>query len=221
MREDVVRSPRNLGRVSKILSTKPCPTHIAEVERVLTEGQYMVVVADPLYKLHRGDSNDERAAVDLMRKFDRWRTDLRFALLLPVHLRKPPAGVKFSMNEFFGSTAYLRGAEVVLGLQRVRDGYARLHFFKDRDGDLPVPEAWGLLYDKHTGYRRDPDDGAKKPKAIDHIRELLEAQPGITTPQIINATGTFEVLPPRPLIPTPSDPHNGFASSRPDDVAAM
>ena len=120
--------------------------HVAEVERVLERGDYALVVADPLYKLHAGDSNAEREAVDLMRRFDGWRERFGFALVLPVHCRKPVPGSKFSIHDLFGSSAYVRGAEVVLGLQRVRDGYSQLHFLKDRDGDLPIATAWGLLF---------------------------------------------------------------------------
>jgi hypothetical protein len=159
------------------------------VERVLAEGKYGVVDLDPFYKTHGGDSNDERAAVNLMRLFDRWREEHGFCLLLPVHCRKPPVGVRFSMHEFFGSSAYLRGAEVVLGLQLLRPGYSRLHFFKDRDGDLPLGEAWGLLFDREGGFRRDPNDGKPKETAADRVRELLEVDPGMTISALANATG--------------------------------
>jgi AAA domain len=165
---------------------------IAALEQQLGEGSYSVVAADPLYKLHTGDSNAEREAVDLMRTFDRWRATHHFALILPVHCRKPPIGAKFSMHEFFGSSAYLRGAEVIIGLQRVRDGYSRLHFFKDRDSDLPVGTAWGLLYNHDDGYRRDPDDRADRKNAADQVRDLIEADPGITQAQLREATGYAE-----------------------------
>jgi len=161
---------------------------VEALDNVFADGSFDLVVADPLYKLHAGDSNDERSAVDLMKLFDGWREQHGFCLLLPVHCRKPPPGVKFSMHEFFGSTAYLRGAEVVLGLQRLRDGYSRLHFFKDRDGDLPLGEAWGLLFNRESGYRRDPDDGKPKLTAADKVRELLEADPGMTISDLVNAT---------------------------------
>jgi hypothetical protein len=72
--------------------------------------------------------------------------------LLPVHCRKPVPGMKFSVHDLFGSSAYVRGAEVVLGLRRVSDGYAKLHFLKDRDGDLPISTAWGLLFDQEEGF---------------------------------------------------------------------
>src|SRR5205823_836143 len=126
------------------------------------------------------------------RQFDSWRTQLRFALLLPVHLRKPPIGAKFSIHEFFGSSAYVRGAEVVLGLQRVRDGYARLHFLKDRDGDLPVPAAWGLLFDREAGYRRDPDDTTPRETVAEKVRAALEDEQPLPLRELEIRTGAAE-----------------------------
>jgi hypothetical protein len=164
-------------RVPDGLSLDSDRRHVAAVEDVLERGQYAVVVADPLYKLHTGDSNDEREAVDLMRRFDAWRERFRFALLLPVHCRKPVPGTKFSIHDLFGSSAYVRGAEIVLGIQRVSDGYAKFHFLKDRDGDLPIGAAWGLLFSREEGYRRDPKDGEPRETALDKVRELLAADP--------------------------------------------
>ncbi|HXW59246.1 MAG TPA: AAA family ATPase [Solirubrobacteraceae bacterium] len=182
---DFIRVPDGLALDSDV-------QQVGAIEERLAAGGYDVVLADPLYKLHRGDSNDERAAVDLMRQLDRWREHFGFALILLVHTRKPPAGAKFTMHEFFGSSAYLRGAEIVLGLQLVRHGYSRLHFFKDRDGDLPIRKAWGLLFDREHGYRRDPDDEHRKPTTAEHVRELLEADPAMTDAQLMAATGRSE-----------------------------
>lgn len=83
-----------------------------------------------------------------------------------VHRRKMQPGTRgaFTIDDLFGSSAYLRGAEVVLGVRRPRAGYAHLHFFKDRDGDLPVGERWGLLFDREDGFRRDPDDESQRPQ---------------------------------------------------------
>lgn len=162
------------------------------IEHQLAAGDYAVVLADPLYKLHRGDSNAEREAVDLMRRFDGWREKYGFALILLVHCRKPPVGAKFTKHEFFGSSAYLRGAEIILGLQLVRDGYSRLHFFKDRDGGLPINTAWGLLFDRESGYRRDPDDEKPKQTARQAVEELLAQQPEMTTAQLAAASGYAE-----------------------------
>lgn len=176
-------------RVPDGLSLDSDDRHAAEVERVLADGGYAIVACDPLYKLHSGDSNAEREAVDLMRRFDAWRDQYGFALVLPVHCRKPLPGTKFSIHDLFGSSAYVRGAEVVLGLQRLRDGYSRLLFLKDRDGDLPIGESWGLLFDRDNGYRRDPDDGKHEPTTVEQVQELLQQTPGMTKAQLTEATG--------------------------------
>ena len=176
-------------RVPAGLSLNDDEQQAAEIERHLAKHNYVAVLADPLYKLHTGDSNDERAAVDLMSRFDDWRERYGFALALLSHTRKPPIGAKFSMHEFFGSSAYLRGAEIILGLQRVRDGYARLHFFKDRDGDLPVGSSWGLLFDRDAGYRRDPTDDKPKETATTQVQALLGQGTPLTPEQIAEATG--------------------------------
>jgi hypothetical protein len=180
---DYVRVPDGLSLDSDF-------QHIAEVERLFEEGGYSLVVADPLYKLHAGDSNAEREAVDLMRRFDGWREQFGFALSLPVHCRKPVPGMRFTIHDVFGSSAYVRGAEVVLGLQRMRDGYSRLYFLKDRDGDLPIGEKWGLLFSREHGFRRDPTDG--QPSTAERLAELRALDPGITQVQAAQALGVTD-----------------------------
>jgi len=179
---DIARAPDGLALDSD-------EREVAAVEEMLAAGEYDLVVAEPIYKLHRADSNDERQTVDLMRRFDGWVDRFNIALCLAGHCRKPPIGAKFTIHEFFGSSAYTRGPEVVLGIQRVRSGYGRLHFFKDRDGDLPVGESWGLLFDREHGFRRDPGDDKATPTAPERIQELLEADPGMTIEALIEATG--------------------------------
>jgi hypothetical protein len=164
---------------------------VVQLEAILEAGQYDLVLADPLYKLHRGDSNEERHAVDLMRLLDAWRERLGFGLILLVHRRKTQVGNRgFTMDDLYGSGAYLRGAEVVLGLHRPRPGYANLHIFKDRDGDLPVGERWGLLFDREEGFRRDPEADKEKETALDKVRAALEEAPeGLTGKQLEKLTG--------------------------------
>jgi bifunctional DNA primase/polymerase-like protein/AAA domain-containing protein/primase-like protein len=163
--------------------------HRAALVRLFETGGYDVVVLDPLYKAHQGDSNAERETVDLMRYFDGWRARYGFALIVLTHCRKPSPGARFSAHDIFGSTAFVRGAEIVLGLQRVSNGFARFHFFKDRDGDLPVPEAWGLLFDRDDGFLRDPQDGKKEPTTVELVRSLLDETPWMTKQQLIDSTG--------------------------------
>lgn len=165
----------------------------AEIEAIIAAGNYAVVLADPLYKLHRGDSNDERHAVALMGCLDGWRDRYGFSLLLAMHPRKRPAGgTKFTLDELFGSGAFGWGPEIVLGIERPYPGKARLHFFKDRDGDLPLGEKWGLLFDREQGFTRDPEDGKKQPTAADKVRDLLEAEAGMTTEALIEQTENAE-----------------------------
>ena len=58
---------------------------------MLAAGHYAVVVADPCASC-TGDSNADRAAVDLMRQFDRWRAQHEFALSAPMHCRSRRLG---------------------------------------------------------------------------------------------------------------------------------
>jgi hypothetical protein len=153
------------------------PAQAAAVEQLLAAGEYAAVLLDPYYKAHRGDSNEEGPTRDLMRLLDRWREDYGFGLLLPAHTRKPlDPNAKFTIHDIAGSAVLVRGAEIVLGIRLVADGYSRLYFFKDRDGvdDLPVNplggKGWGLFFDKTRGYRRDTkdigsDDGTRKAPA--------------------------------------------------------
>lgn len=135
--------------------------HVAELERVISEYQPVLLLLDPYYKAHRADdSNQERPIVDLMRQLDAFRTVHGFALLMPAHPRKEIAGKegtrKLTLHDIAGSGAVTRGAEIVLGLERLAHGYARLRYLKDREGDLPIGEAISLLYDKIQGFRIDP-----------------------------------------------------------------
>jgi hypothetical protein len=163
---------------------------VVQLEAILEAEQYDLILLDPLYKLHRGDSNEERHAVDLMRRLDAWRERFGFGVALLVHRRKSQVGNHgFTMDDLYGSGAYLRGAEVVLGLRRPRPGYASLHIFKDRDGDLPVGEKWELLFDREAGFRRDPEADKEKETALDKVRAALEEEPkGLTTRQLEGLT---------------------------------
>ncbi len=141
--------------------------HFTELERVIAEGGYTIVLLDPYYKAHRADEpNAERPIVDLMRKLDSLRTNYGFCLLLPAHPRKPAPGSPLvrtlSIHDIAGSGAVTRGAEIVLGIERVGHGLGRLRFLKDREGDLAVGEAWKLLFSKEDGFKRDPHDGEER-----------------------------------------------------------
>jgi hypothetical protein len=150
--------------------------HREELERIVVNHQPAILILDPYYKAHRADSNEERAIVDLMRHLDELRTAYGFALILPAHPRKTPAGTigtrQLSLGDVFGSSAVTRGAELVIALERLNHGYARLRFLKDRDHDLPIGETWGLLYSKEHGFTIDQ----KQESTQEQIEERLYAQ---------------------------------------------
>jgi hypothetical protein len=122
-----------------------------------------------------------------MRYLDALRTEHNFALILPAHPRKDPLSKttrKLTLHDVAGSGAVVRGAEVVLALERLSHGYARLRFLKDRDGDLPVGEAWGLLFDRDEGFRRDPSDGAPARDLEGEIAAYVAEHPRSSTNEI-------------------------------------
>lgn len=176
---DVLRLPEGIALDSDVPRRE-------ELHEIVAGGGYAAVALDPLYKAHGGDSNDERAMVDLMRILDGWRAEHGFALLIPMHMRKPPpAGGTLTMHDIFGSSGLVRGAEVVVGLERLSPGMSRIHFWKDRDGDLPVGEKWMLTFDREQGYQR----AVAKEKAVDAVAFLLADEPRLTSAQIAEKTG--------------------------------
>jgi len=152
---------------------------ILTMERIFYKGRYDIVLADPLYKLHRGDPNDSRAATELMRRFDDWRDRYQFALLLPMHCRKRGGKAEtLTANDLFGSATYQWGAELLLGIERPResdDGFSMLHCWKDRDGELsevvPLNGIKNLMFERGKGFRW----GGKRKRvaSVDVIHDLL------------------------------------------------
>jgi hypothetical protein len=149
-------------------------------------GSYSVVMFDPLYKLHDGDANDEQAMVRLMKLIDGWRSEFGFSLLLPAHLRKSDKSgrSKPTMDDIAGSQAFVRGAEVVLGLELLSGipegsdaiGKSRLFFWKDRDGDLPTGSEWMLSFKPDPiGFTRDEEANLTTAQLV--IKKLAAAYP--------------------------------------------
>lgn len=163
--------------------------HLSELERVIAEGGYTIVLLDPYYKAHRADEpNAERPIVDLMRTLDSLRTVYGFCLMLPAHPRKPAPGSPLvrmlTIHDVAGSGAVTRGAEVVLGIERVGHGRGRLRFLKDREGDLEIGEAYGLLFNKEEGFKRDPHDGEEKDYE-QIVRDLLADGAWVTVADLV------------------------------------
>lgn len=134
------------------------PGELLRLEEAIVTLQPSVLSLDPYYKAHRGDANEERAVTDLMRNLDKLRSEHGFALLLPAHVRKEQQASgarKLTLGDIAGSGAISRGAEVVIGLERLSHGTARLRFLKDREGDLPVGDHLELNYSHEDGFTID------------------------------------------------------------------
>ncbi|MBA2383680.1 MAG: hypothetical protein H0V68_03325 [Actinobacteria bacterium] len=96
------------------------------------------------------------------------------------------------MHDVFGSGATVRGAENVLGIQLLHEGYSRLYFWKLRDGDDSFPvggDPWGLLFDRDQGFRRDPADTAPARDVAHEVEDYLLAHPRSTTNAIVKGIG--------------------------------
>jgi len=127
-RDDVIYIPVPDG-----LALDSDPTHLAELERVVDRHRPAVLILDPYYKAHRGDANEERPIVDLMRCLDALRSRYGFALILPAapakdHLRTAPA--RLTLHDVSASGAVVRGAKSLIGIERLSHGYARLRILK-------------------------------------------------------------------------------------------
>jgi hypothetical protein len=80
---------------------------------------------------------------------------------MPAHPRKDASSNgarKLTLHDVSGSGAATRGAEVVIALERLSHGYARLRILKDRDGDLTVGDEWPLIFNRGEGFRLDPKE---------------------------------------------------------------
>lgn len=161
------------------------------LSRLIEDKRYHLVILDPLYKAHQGDSNDERSMVDLMRRLDRLRDDHQFALLIPMHLRKlDPRATTIGMDDIFGSGGLTRGAEVVLGIRKRHPGRSVLHFWKDRDGDLQEYDKWQLDFSVERGFERAPDDHREPCDQL--IIRALSASHELSRKELEKATGYGE-----------------------------
>jgi hypothetical protein len=186
----------------------------AEVEEILEELRPDILCVDPLYKAARIDSNDERQAVDLMRLFDRWRATYGFAFIMPVHTRKglkTQQGGQPSMDDIFGSGAFSRGAEIILGLRRPGPGFARLYIWKHRPGMIDAGAHIDLRFDREEGFARmQRDDGVSRPQMVVSLLTMnpegmtldeISIQMGITKESVRHAIRASEGQVKSDLIP--------------------
>lgn len=133
----------------------------AAVEDTLSSGSWDIVLLDPAYQLVAEEPTEDAQAQALVRMLDGWRSRFGFCLVIPMHCRKAAQqGGRLTISDIHGRGMMLRNAEVVMGIERVKKGEARLHWWKDRDGDLDVPLSgyWTLAFDRTHLFQWAADD---------------------------------------------------------------
>ena len=166
-----------------------------QLERIIEQMRPDVVVVDPAYKVASIDSNNEREVVDLMRLFDRWRDEYGFAFIMPVHTRKGDKknpGGQPTLDDIFGSGAFSRGAEVILGLRMGDPGYSRMYVWKHRPGGLQKNTFVDMAFDRDVGFTRILREEVSTTLGV--VEAFLQRQhgqglPGVTYQTVAEATG--------------------------------
>lgn len=126
------------------------------LREILEKHRPDVVMIDPVYKLFMGaDLNEQIGISAFVQQIQRLRTEYGFALILPMHPRKPgiqPTGL--NMHSLYGSAVWSWWAETILMIRR-KDEYSVLGFEKDRIGDGPaIGSQWDLTFEPGRGFRR-------------------------------------------------------------------
>jgi len=157
-----------------------------QLEQIIALLRPDVLIVDPAYKVASIDSNNERDVVDLMRLFDRWRTEYGFAFVMPVHTRKGDSkaqGGNPTLDDIFGSGAFSRGAEVILGIRQLEPGLSRLYIWKHRPGELDKGTHIDLTFDRDSGFTKTYHQSMKT--TLTMIEEMLAREPqGLTLKEI-------------------------------------
>lgn len=169
------------------------PADQALLHDTIRDGNYDLVLVDPLYQMHRGDANSERAAADLMRIVDGWARDYNCALVIPMHARKPhpEAKNKMTIHDIAGNGSWLRNAEFVFGLQMMSSGASRITFFKDRIGNGPaIMSQWWLSFDRASGFDRSHLEDRQQIRRT--LAEMLDRDEGATREELIAAGADAE-----------------------------
>lgn len=165
-----------------------------QVERIIEQMRPDVLVVDPLYKVASIDSNNEQEAVGLMKLFDRWRTEYDFAFVMPVHTRKGDKknpGNAPTLDDIFGSGAFSRGAEVILGLRQGEPGWSRLFVWKHRPGGLQKGTHIDMSFDRDKGFSRVHREQTETVAQM--VESLLAKNPqGVTVGEISVQLGSSE-----------------------------
>lgn len=160
-----------------------------QLEKIIEDMRPDVVVVDPAYKVASIDSNNEREVVDLMRLFDRWRDMYGFAFVMPVHTRKGDKknpGGQPTLDDIFGSGAFSRGAEVILGLRMGEPGFSRMYVWKHRPGGMQKNTFIDMAFDRDAGFTRIIREETSTTLGV--VEAFLQRQHGQGLPGVTYAT---------------------------------
>ncbi len=166
------------------------------LERVLAAKPYELVVIDPFYKLHTADSNDEAAARRLVALLRGWIARHGFAILVATHCRKLPAGRNHvTIDDFFGSSVFVRDPELVLAIQRF-ESITKLTVLKSREPSFEHGQTFELLFSRDRGFYPKPTaDAAGRAERLEKIggavREWIGEHPGQPKSKVIKGVGSL------------------------------
>lgn len=100
---------------------------IARAERAIATTAPDLVIAGPLYRMHRLNLNDEPAAREIVEVLDRWRVKYGFTLIVEAHVGhvgETTGGRKLRPT---GSSLFLRWPEFGFGLRAIGESQAQEH----------------------------------------------------------------------------------------------
>jgi hypothetical protein len=132
-------------------------------------------------------------------------------------------------DDIYGPSILQRNASVILGVQIIAFGKSRLHFFKDRFGELPVKDHWILNFHKTTGYSVEgrsmtevsERDGKVAETMIDAGRPLkmreIADRLGITNSQVAKSLDALRLSPDYIVEDSRLGPHRFYELHRRSD----
>lgn len=103
------------------------PSEVARAERAIAATAPDLVLAGPLYRMHRLNLNDEPAAREIVEVLDRWRVKYGFTLIVEAHVGhvgESSGGRKLRPT---GSSLFMRWPEFGYGIRAFGDGAAEEH----------------------------------------------------------------------------------------------
>lgn len=158
--------------------------HREKLTEAIDAVQPDLVVLDPVTKSFLGNPSDVEMVIRVSRFMDSLRNLYGFALLTPMHPRKPMAAgdTRVAVHDAYGSGFWTWGAEVVLGVWREEGDIGVLEVLKDRSADLKLNQKFHYTLDPRTQGIKMLEGGAatqtSQADAVNALYELLQSAPG-------------------------------------------